>query len=166
MHILRKPSLFFTNKTLPPHEEILGLIKPLSSKSLSLSLQHIQFGQSHPIRRIDMGFLSDNKSIQKYISCSGGLRGRSLRKSSRNSHKIQTDSMGQISESKSRTIVIWYKHHLEIILPSFKQEILRSLGIEFPPFHSTIGLFGKLNFTTLVLQLIEPKQEYNQSIPK
>ena len=37
MHILRDPSFFLTNKTRAPHGEILGLMKPLSSKSLSWS---------------------------------------------------------------------------------------------------------------------------------
>ena len=43
--------------------------------------------------------------------------------------------MEEISESKSCTLTIWYKNLLEIILYAFKQELIQSLGIEFPPFH-------------------------------
>ena len=78
-----------------------------------------------------MGFVSINKLIQISISHSGGILGRSLGKTSRNSLTMGTDSTGGISESKSSALTIWYKH-------PFKQEIIRPLGIEFPP--STLKL--------------------------
>ena len=63
-----------------------------------------------------MGFVSGNKSIPKLISRSGGIQGRSLEKTSRISLTTRTESMGEISESKSWNLTIWYQHPLEIIL--------------------------------------------------
>ena len=39
MHILIDSSFFFTNNTGAPYGEILGLMKPLSSKSLSCAFK-------------------------------------------------------------------------------------------------------------------------------
>ena len=79
-----------------------------------------------------MRFISCNKSIPKSISHSGGIPGISLGKTSGKSLTTGTDFMGGISESKSWTHTMWYKHPLEIILKDFEQEIIRPLGIEFP----------------------------------
>ena len=43
-------------------------------------------------------------------------------------------------------------------------QIIQPLGIKFPPFYSTKGSFGKLNFTTFVLQSIQDKKECNKSV--
>ena len=41
--------------------------------------------------------------------------------------------MRGILESKSWTLTIWSKHPLDITLQAFTQEMLRPLGLEFPP---------------------------------
>ena len=79
---------------------------------------------------------------------------RSLGKTFKNSLIKGNDSLGGISESKSWTLYIWYKYPLDFILKDFQQEMIRPLGIEFPPSHSKTGSFEKLNFTTFVLQSI------------
>ena len=80
-----------------------------------------------------MGFVSGNKAIQKTISHSGGLAGKTLQKTSKNSLTTGTNLMGGISESKCWTLSLWYKHSLEIILQAFNQEMIRFLGKEFLP---------------------------------
>ena len=61
--------------------------------------------------------------------------GRSLGKNFGNSLTRGTDSIGGISESKSFTLTIWYKHDLKIILKAFKIDMIRPVGIDFPTFH-------------------------------
>ena len=80
-----------------------------------------------------MGFVSDKKSIPKSISHFRRITRRLLGKTSRNSLITRTHSIGGILESKSWSLIMWYKHPLEIILQDFKQEIIRPLGKEFPP---------------------------------
>ena len=74
--------------------------------------------------------------------------------------------MGGFSESNSLTFTMWYRYPFEIISQSFRQEIIWPLRIEFTPFNSKIGSFGKLNLTILVLQSMKVNQLWNQSIPK
>ena len=73
IHILKDTSFFFTNKTEAVHGEILGLMKPFSSKSVSSA--YSSFNSYGAIRygEIEMGFVSGRKSIQKSISHSGGI---------------------------------------------------------------------------------------------
>ena len=89
-----------------------------------------------------MGLVSNSKSIPKSISHLGGILGRSFRKTSRNFLTTGTNSMGGFSESQSLTLTIWYRHPFKIILQALIQEIIRPLGIEFPPFQSKTGSFG------------------------
>ena len=118
IHIWRE--FFFTNSTGAPHGDILGLIKPLSTKSLSWGFN--SFNSAETIRQggIDMRFVSGSKSMPKSISHPRGIPGRSLGKTSGNSLTTGTDSVGGTSESRSWTLTLWYKHPLEIILQDFK----------------------------------------------
>ena len=165
MHILKDPSFFFTNNASAPHGELLVLIKPLSSKSLTLAFN--SFNSSRAIRygRIVIGLASGIKSIPKSISYLGGIQERSLGKKSRNSLTTGTNLMGGILESRSSTLTIWHRQPLEIIFHAFIQEMIRPLGIEFSPFHSITSSFTKLNITTHVLLSIEAKKACNTSIP-
>ena len=113
-----------------------------------------------------MGLVSNCKSIPKSISCSEVILGRSLGITSGNSLTMGTNSMGGFSESKYFTLTTCYKHPFEIILQALRQETIWPLGIEFPPFYSKIGSFGKLKLKILVLQSMKAKKLLNQSIPK
>ena len=80
-----------------------------------------------------MEFVSGNKQITKSISRSGGIQGRLLGNTFGNSLIKGTNSMGVISEFKYWTLRIWYKYPLEILCHAFKKEMIRLLGISFPP---------------------------------
>ena len=81
-----------------------------------------------------MGFVSGSKSIPLLIFCLEEYRyERSLGKTFGNSLTTGTDSMGGILESKSWTLTIWYKYPVEIILQTFKQEMIGTLRIKIPP---------------------------------
>ena len=41
MHIMREPSFFLTNNTGAPHGEILGLMKPLYTRSFNCSFNSV-----------------------------------------------------------------------------------------------------------------------------
>ena len=71
-----------------------------------------------------MGLVSGSMSIPKQNTHSGGIRGRSLGKTSENYLTTGTNSMGGFLESKSLTLIIWYKHPFEIILQSIRQGII------------------------------------------
>ena len=47
---------------------------------------------------------------------------------------------------------------------AFRKERIRSLGLKFPPVHSTMGSFEKLNLTTLVVQSVEANQACNKAV--
>ena len=83
-----------------------------------------------------MGLASGWKLIPKSVSCPGRIPGRSLGNIFENSLIIVTNSMGGFLESKSMTLTMWYKHPFEIILQDLRQEMIRPLGIEFPPFNT------------------------------
>ena len=59
--------------------------------------------------------------------------------------------MGGFSESKPLTLTICYKHPFDFNLQAFIKERIQPLGIEFPPFHSKMSSFEKLNLTILIL---------------
>ena len=80
-----------------------------------------------------MVFLSGIKLMPKSISHLGGISGRSLGKTSRNSLTMGTDSMEGISESRSWTLTIWYIQPLRDHFACFRQDIIQPLGIEFAP---------------------------------
>ena len=63
-----------------------------------------------------MGLVFNSKQIKKLISHTGGIMGRSLVMTSKNSLTMGTNSMRGFSEPKSLTLTIWYKHPFEIIL--------------------------------------------------
>ena len=63
-----------------------------------------------------MGFVSNNKIIQKSISHFGGILGRSLGNTFGNYLNKGTNLVRGISVSRSSTLTIWYEHPLEIIL--------------------------------------------------
>ena len=112
-----------------------------------------------------MRFLSGRKSMQESIFRLGGILGRSLGMTSGNSLTTGANSMEGIAESRSWNLTIWYRQPLKTIFHDFRLEMIPPLGIEFPAFHSTMGSFRKLNFTTLLVQSIEAKHARNQSIP-
>ena len=103
-----------------------------------------------------MGLVSGRKSIQKLISRSEGIVGKSLGKTYGNYLTMGTNSKGGFLESNSSTLTILYKHPFGI--QALIKEIIRPLRIEFSQFHSKMGSFGKLNCTILVLHSIEYKK--------
>ena len=68
-----------------------------------------------------MGFVTCSKSIQKSISCSGGISGISFGKSLENSQTMWTNLL---EEFRILNLTIWYKHPLLIILQAFNQEMI------------------------------------------
>ena len=111
MHILRDPSFFFTNNTGAPHGEILGIMKPSSSNSLSSSFNSFNSAGAIQLGRIEMRLGSGRKSIPG----SGRFSRILLEKTYKNSLTTGTNSMRGFSETKSLTFTIWYKHPFEII---------------------------------------------------
>ena len=79
-----------------------------------------------------MRFVCGIKSIPKMISHLGGVPRRSLDNTFGNFVTTGTISIGGLLESKSLILTIWYKHTFEIILQALRQDIIQSLGIEFP----------------------------------
>ena len=72
MHSRRVLSFFFANKTGAPHDEVLGLMNPLSSSSCSWTLSSCNSTGAILCGVIEMGEVPGCNSIPKSITLYGG----------------------------------------------------------------------------------------------
>ena len=82
MHSRRVLSFFFANRTVEPHGEVLGLMKPLPSNSCIWTLSSYNSTGTILCRVIEMGNVLDCNSMRKSTSLGGGNPGSSSGKTS------------------------------------------------------------------------------------
>ncbi|PHU18079.1 hypothetical protein BC332_13774 [Capsicum chinense] len=102
-HILRELSFLHMNNTRVPHEEMLGLMNPLSKRSFNFSFSSLSSAGAILYGRIDIGLVSGRRSMPKSISLLKGIPERSSRKRSEHSRITGTDSRLGVSELVSLT---------------------------------------------------------------
>ena len=100
MHILREPSFFFTNNTGAPHGEILGLMKPLSTRSFNCSFNSLSSAGAILLEGTELGLESRRISIPNLIPLSGETLRRSSGNTFGNSQTTGTDSRDGVSRIK------------------------------------------------------------------